>query len=474
MDRPVVSRTLGAFVSVVFACAAPIAVLGCTTASAADTVRGTATYRERIALPPDAVLEVSLQDVSLADAPARELGSVRLEGLGSPPFSFEVPYDPAEIDERHSYAVRATLRSGDELMFTTDTVYPVLTRGAGDEVELLLRRTSSEPPSQDSVSLGDLPASFEGELPCADCPGIFYHLDLFEDRVFFLRTTYLGRGAGAVHDFIGSWATTSDDGRLALFGGTEAPVFFRVINPTTLRKLDVEGRDIESPLNYDLRRTIDPDPIEPRLMMRGMYRYMADAAVFEECLSGRRFQVAMEADNISLERAYLDAQRQPGEELMVSLQGRIAERPAMEGDTMVLTVVPEHFLGVWPGESCGARMSHAELEETYWKLTRIGDEPVFLGEGQREPHMVLRSGDKSVRGFSGCNRLTGAYTVEGSRIEFSEIASTMMACAEGADTERAFTAALERARSWRLIGHHLDLFDEAGDLAARFEARYMD
>ncbi len=321
------------------------------------------------------------------------------------------------------------------------------------------------------ATLGDLPASFQGELPCADCPGIFYHLDLFEDRVFFLRTTYDGRGAGAVTDIIGSWVVASDDGRLALFGGTEAPVFFRILDHDTLRKLDVEGRDIESPLNYNLRRTSEPDTIEPRLRMRGMYRSMADAAVFTECLSGRRFQVGQEADNAALERAYLRVQRQPGEELMVSLQGRIAERPAMEGDAMVLTVVPEHFIGVWPGETCGARMVTVELENTYWKLTRLGEEPVYLGDQQREPYLVLQSGDGRVTGFGGCNQLTGSYSVDGSSIGFSEIASTMMACADGADTERTFSEALANARSWRMIGEHLDLFDGAGDLVARFEAR---
>jgi copper homeostasis protein (lipoprotein) len=331
--------------------------------------------------------------------------------------------------------------------------------------------TVADPATGEPSVSGDLPATFEGELPCADCPGIYYHLDLFEDRVFFLRTTYDGRGAGAVVDTIGSWVVASDDGRLALFGGTEAPLFFRVLDDGNLRKLDVEGRDIESSLNYDLRRKIRPDPIEPRLRMRGMYRYMADAAVFTECLSGRRFAVAMEADNIALERAYLKARREPGEALMISLQGRIAERPAMEGDAMVLTVVPEHFIGVWPGETCGARMVTVELENTYWKLTRLGDEPVFLGDQQREPHLVLHSGDGRVAGFGGCNQMTGRYSVENTTIAFSDIASTMMACAEGADTERAFSAALADARSWRLIGEHLDLFDGAGDLVARFEAR---
>jgi copper homeostasis protein (lipoprotein) len=291
--------------------------------------------------------------------------------------------------------------------------------------------------------------------------------------MFFLRTTYLGRGAGAVSDAIGSWVLEDDGGRLALVGGDEAPVFFRVVDAATLRKLDVEGRDIESGLNYELKRRSEAEPIEPRLTLRGMYRYMADAALFEECLSGRRFQVAHEADNVALERAYLETRRRPGDELLVSLQGRIAERPAMEGEAMVLTVVPERFLGVWPGETCGNRMAHAELENTYWKLTRIGNEPVLLGEHQLEPNLVLSSEDGRVSGFGGCNRLTGGYSLDGSSIEFSEMASTMIACAKGADIERAFLAALGNVRSWRLIGQHLDLFDEQGELVARFEARYM-
>jgi len=228
-----------------------------------------------------------------------------------------------------------------------------------------------------SSPLGGFPAIFEGELPCADCPGIYYHLDLFEDGVFFLRTTYLGRGAGAIFDTVGSWSLAGET-RLALFGDTKEPILFRVVDPETLRKLDLEGRDIESSLNYDLRRKDAVGTIEPRFTMRGMYSYMADAALFDECLSGRRFQVAMEADNIALERAYLEAQRQPGEALLVSIQGRIAERPAMEGDALVLTVVPEHFIGVWPGETCGARKTTSELFDTRWKLTRLGNKPVVV------------------------------------------------------------------------------------------------
>ena len=31
-------------------------------------------------------------------------------------------------------------------------------------------------------NLGALPATFEGLLPCADCPGVHHHLNLFADR----------------------------------------------------------------------------------------------------------------------------------------------------------------------------------------------------------------------------------------------------------------------------------------------------
>jgi len=318
--------------------------------------------------------------------------------------------------------------------------------------------------------LGRFPATFEGELPCADCPGIFYHLDLFEDGVFFLRTTYLGRGTGAILDNVGSWTLAGDERRLALFGDWEEPMLFHIVAPETLRKLDVEGRAIDSSLNYDMRRKDSIGTIEPRFTMRGMYSYMADAALFKECISGRRFRVAQEADNLALERAYLEAQRQPGEALLVSLQGRIAERPAMEGDALVLTVVPEHFIGVWPGETCGARKTTSELFDTRWRLTRLGDEPIVLAENQRPPYLVLSSKDYRVSGFGGCNRFNGSFEIEGRSVTFSPMAATMLACIPGGDTERAFLAALGTVTSFLKTAHHLEFLDADGAIVTRFEA----
>jgi uncharacterized lipoprotein YbaY/heat shock protein HslJ/uncharacterized lipoprotein NlpE involved in copper resistance len=437
-------------------------------------LKGTATYRERIALTPDAVFEAMLEDVSKADAPAVVVGSVRIAKPGQVPIRFEIPFDPARIDQSHSYSVRARILVGQQLPFTTDQAYPVLTRGHGKEAQLLLRMVKAGKPANkpaQAAPLGTLPASFIGELPCADCPGIRYQVNLFPDRAFFSRMTYLGRGDEASLDDIGSWVVSSDRSTIILKGGREAPAMFRIKDANTLRMLDVEGHDIESPLNYDLRRTKNFEPLEPRLAMRGMYRYFADAGVFTECLTRRKWPVAQENDNAALESAYAKARLTPGEELLVNLEGQIAMKPTMEGQGVQPTLVVERFIGIWPGETCGARFASAQLENTHWKLTRLGSKAVTVTAKQREPHFVLDNKTKRIAGFGGCNRFTGIYQLNGDRLTFGKMAMTFMACPEEIGIERDFVGVLEQVRSWKILGDHLELIDGSGTLLARLEAR---
>lgn len=126
------------------ACALALA-LSSGLAASADTVKGTALYRERIMPPPDARFVATLSDISLADAPAIELGRIEQTGAGAPPYAFEIEYDAAAINPKHTYALRATLWSGDEMMFTTDTVVPVLTQGAPNEATIIMRRVTQAP-----------------------------------------------------------------------------------------------------------------------------------------------------------------------------------------------------------------------------------------------------------------------------------------------------------------------------------------
>lgn len=86
-------------------------------------VTGSIAYRERIALPPTAQIEVRLDDVSLADAPANNMATQRFASDGKQvPFAFSLTVDRADIRPKHSYAVSARITDADgKLMFITDT-----------------------------------------------------------------------------------------------------------------------------------------------------------------------------------------------------------------------------------------------------------------------------------------------------------------------------------------------------------------
>lgn len=318
---------------------------------------------------------------------------------------------------------------------------------------------------------GALPATYTGVLPCADCPGIEYHLDLFPDRAYYLRRVYQDRPDGQF-DEIGAWEVLAGGRTLVLHGEREERLRFAIKDTKTLALLDREGRPIVSRANHDLARVISFEPVEPRLAMRGMFRYMADAAIFEECLTRRRLPVLMQGDYLAAERAYTRTRREPGEAILVTLRGRIVERAGMEGPPRPSLLI-ERFTGLWPGETCGVRFATEPLQNTYWKLVRLRDEPVLVVDNQREPHIILRTDGQRVAGSGGCNRLLGGYRVEGSRIEFGKLAVTLMACPAGMEQEQAFLGALGAAARWRVLGSHLELFDASGARLARLEAVHL-
>jgi putative lipoprotein len=107
-------------------------------------VTGTVTYRERIALPPTAVIKVQLVDVSRADAPAVVIGEQVIPAEGKQvPFAFEIAYDSTRIEANHSYAVQARIEDDGQLRFINDQRYAVITRGAPIYVEIVLRSVAT-------------------------------------------------------------------------------------------------------------------------------------------------------------------------------------------------------------------------------------------------------------------------------------------------------------------------------------------
>jgi uncharacterized lipoprotein YbaY/heat shock protein HslJ len=333
-------------------------------AQAPKLVTGMATYRERIALPPNAVLEATLEDVSKNGAPAEVIGRTRLEQPGQPPFPISIEFQPSRIIYGHTYSVRVRITVGDELMFITDQAYPVLTGGRGTQTPMMMLQRAS-----------------------------------------------------------GSASRTEAD-----------------------------------------------RPVAQKREMTGMFRYMADAATFTDCESNQRWPVAMEGEYKALEAEYLKASRQPAEEVVVNIEGQVEPRPSPDGGRSVPTLVVARFINLRPNESCGAAQG-AKLEDTDWKLTRIGDKPIPVAANKRQPNLIFNSQQSRAAGFSGCNQFSGEYKLNADQLTLGRIASTMMACTEGMDIEDAFLEALQSVSRWKASGQQLELYDAAGTPLLRFEAR---
>lgn len=114
------------------------------------------------------------------------------------------------------------------------------------------------------------------------------------------------------------------------------------------------------------------------------------------------------------------------------------------------------------------------LENTYWKLVALDEQPTPVMEGKREAHIVLHTQDSRVAGSTGCNRLMGEYHHDEQELGFGRLATTRMACpGEVATLERDFLATLNDVSGWQIEGKTLTLTDEQGVSRARLEAVHL-
>ncbi|WP_445944837.1 YbaY family lipoprotein [Roseateles sp. PN1] len=489
-----------------------------TAAAPALMVEGSASYRERIALPPGAVLIVKVEDVSLMDAPAKVLAEhQQVLGGKQVPLAFAIPLAPELVDARRRYGVRATIFVDGQMRFTSTRHYPVLTQGAPKRQDLLLQAVPANRPQADGAALGAdlgfaLPASFAGIVPCADCQGIAQTLTLRPDGLYRLRSFYLGKPAGPFLEH-GRWSSQDSGSKLLLRSGLAQRVL-ALSKPSgaqaaELNWLSPEGKAIVSASPSVLRAVAQVDPISETLRWRGELQWRGDAARFTDCDSGLSWPVAtasgaFEALRVEFSRLrgksdaplllQIDGHLQglgtgpsgAGEQLWVDqvisaeAEGRCAVRAVMKAppdyQTSGAASSPAASPASATASATAATAASASLTNTYWKLLELKGKAVPRPEEQgREVQITLLAQDQRVAGFSGCNRLMGSYRLgEAGQLKFGQLAGTMMACAPAAMAlEQQVHAMLAQVASYRLQGQQLELRNAEQQVLARFEAVYL-
>lgn len=109
---------------------------------AADvTFSGSAFYRERIALPQDAALQVELIDLAKPEA---VLGATTVALARQVPIAFGLAVDSSKLSTGQAYAMQARIEVGDSLWFSSPEPVPVDPAKTGEPVSLLLAQATSK------------------------------------------------------------------------------------------------------------------------------------------------------------------------------------------------------------------------------------------------------------------------------------------------------------------------------------------
>ncbi|MGN8003618.1 META domain-containing protein [Acidovorax sp. 22279] len=119
-----------------------LGVTGCVTRPPAPdaVVTGVALSRERVMLPPEAVFEATLLDVTQPDQPPVVLGRQRRQPAGQPPYALWIPYPSARFVPKGRYEVRTAVTLEGRLLLASDGRYPVPQDAAYRHVDVQMQR----------------------------------------------------------------------------------------------------------------------------------------------------------------------------------------------------------------------------------------------------------------------------------------------------------------------------------------------
>lgn len=131
--------------------------------------------------------------------------------------------------------------------------------------------------------------------------------------------------------------------------------------------------------------------------------------------------------------------------------------------TYAALILLASLLGASMLASCGGK---SPLDGTTWALASIGGAAPVAGS-----NVGIAFKDGSVGGSGGCNQYGGTYQTTGEKIQFGEIVSTLMACADNSlnDQEQRFLKLLQQSASYQQASGTLTLRDSAGGTLLVFQ-----
>jgi heat shock protein HslJ len=255
-----------------------------------------------------------------------------------------------------------------------------------------------------------------------------------------LETRYLGRLQAASEFAVsgGELTITTDDGGSLTYSGGAAG---GIVGSWTLSAVDGNPvpATVEVTAIFDAAGTVSGSG--GCNQYNGTYTLDGDSIQIGGLAATR---MACEDDVMAIEDAYLSALE------------AAATWSVSDGSLTLADAGSQHTLE-FTGESGGA--SFTSLTDAAWTLSQVDDVTVPADAGITANFLA----DGSINGSAGCNNFFGSYTVDGSTLEISGLASTRMACEQNVmDAEAAYLDALQAATDWSISGGQLTIISGDG------------
>jgi len=313
-----------------------------------------------------------------------------------------------------------------------------------------------------------------GMLPCADCEGIDYQINLKNDYTFKQKSVYKGKSDEIFSDE-GRWGFVSDS-VIALSGNEDYKMF--LIQQNHLVMLDQDGNKIESSFEERYHLSKDDGTVKEIVPVKPVEEVVEMNLTYyqEKFLSGVDFIARGNEPNWTLE---IDLEKSMSFATMDDIK---LGTPAVEGikaqdsdvtlyttktdsGELVITIVKDKCQDNMSGEyfpykvrveakspadssyktfeGCGRYLYDMRLYDIYVmeELTGFNLKKEKLMKGA--PQFEFNLTEMRFLGHAGCNSISGNIDVVGNKITFGSLMGTLMAC-PNMKVEKAVIGALNQ------------------------------
>ncbi len=272
--------------------------------------------------------------------------------------------------------------------------------------------------------------TFTGTLPCKKCPGIQYHINVYQDGKFEARREYIDRNQ--IELIQGQWQL---DERTLHFTSQRTPMpSFLFASNRHLTLMDSAGQPIVSAENHTLTRQQDFQKIDSRLPLLGLYQLKDNQASFTDCSSGASHQIAMTQHHMPMMRSYQTNPSLNGKQVVATLTAR----KSTEHDQTLLVDKFEQF---WPGATCPTEQAADKVEGIVWRLNSVSQ----IGVPQKLNIRLMFDQQNKVYGYAGCNNFNASYQKNDNQLKVLPLVMTRKHCADANFYEQQFTRQLQLA-----------------------------